>query len=67
MLKQAESRLNQEKESILAEQRGQNLLLANLKSIQVLLEAHVNSHCWESNVTLIISMFPRQVTSVFYM
>lgn len=36
ILKQVESRLNQEKESILAEQRGQNLLLANLKSIQVL-------------------------------
>uniref|UniRef100_W5UJA0 Nucleoprotein TPR n=1 Tax=Ictalurus punctatus TaxID=7998 RepID=W5UJA0_ICTPU len=36
--KQVESRLNQEKESILAEQRGQNLLLANLKSIQLTLE-----------------------------
>ncbi|XP_034166487.2 nucleoprotein TPR isoform X3 [Pangasianodon hypophthalmus] len=38
ILKQAESRLNQEKESILAEQRGQNLLLANLKSIQLTME-----------------------------
>lgn len=37
IMKQVERRLNQEKESILAEQRGQNLLLANLKSIQVLL------------------------------
>ncbi|MBN3321592.1 TPR protein, partial [Atractosteus spatula] len=38
MLKLIESRLNQEKESIQAEQRGQNLLLTNLKSIQVTLE-----------------------------
>ncbi|XP_069050175.1 nucleoprotein TPR isoform X2 [Lepisosteus oculatus] len=38
MLKLVESRLNQEKESIQAEQRGQNLLLTNLKSIQVTLE-----------------------------
>uniref|UniRef100_A0A8C9TKV3 Nucleoprotein TPR n=1 Tax=Scleropages formosus TaxID=113540 RepID=A0A8C9TKV3_SCLFO len=38
MLKVVESRLMQEKESILAEQRGQNLLLSNLKSIQVALE-----------------------------
>ncbi|GAA6102968.1 nucleoprotein TPR isoform X3 [Tachysurus ichikawai] len=35
LLKRAESRLNQEKESILTEQRGQNLLLNNLKSIQL--------------------------------
>lgn len=35
MLKMVESRLTQEKESILTEQRGQNLLLTNLKSIQV--------------------------------
>ncbi|KAI1882928.1 hypothetical protein AGOR_G00239940 [Albula goreensis] len=38
MLKMAESRLNQEKESILAEQRSQNLLLTNLKAIQLTLE-----------------------------
>ncbi|KAG9351114.1 hypothetical protein JZ751_025004 [Albula glossodonta] len=38
MLKMVESRLSQEKESILAEQRGQNLLLTNLKAIQVTLE-----------------------------
>ncbi|KAJ8277980.1 hypothetical protein GJAV_G00082380 [Gymnothorax javanicus] len=37
-LKMAESRLSQEKESIMAEQRGQNLLLTNLKAIQVTLE-----------------------------
>ncbi|KAI5099153.1 nucleoprotein TPR isoform X2, partial [Silurus meridionalis] len=38
MLKQVESRLYQEKESILAEQRGQNMLLSNLKSIQLTME-----------------------------
>ncbi|KAJ8376133.1 hypothetical protein SKAU_G00067130 [Synaphobranchus kaupii] len=38
MLKMVESRLSQEKDSILAEQRGQNLLLTNLKAIQVTLE-----------------------------
>ncbi|KAK1164025.1 hypothetical protein AOXY_G16008 [Acipenser oxyrinchus oxyrinchus] len=38
MLKMVESRLSQEKESILAEQRGQNLLLTNLQSIQVTLD-----------------------------
>ncbi|XP_023662175.1 nucleoprotein TPR isoform X2 [Paramormyrops kingsleyae] len=38
MLKMVESRLTQEKESILTEQRGQNLLLTNLKSIQLTLE-----------------------------
>uniref|UniRef100_A0A8C9V0G5 Nucleoprotein TPR n=1 Tax=Scleropages formosus TaxID=113540 RepID=A0A8C9V0G5_SCLFO len=38
LLKMVESRLNQEKESILTEQRGQNLLLTNLKSIQLTLE-----------------------------
>ncbi|KAL7849266.1 hypothetical protein SRHO_G00208890 [Serrasalmus rhombeus] len=38
ILKQAESRLTQEKESILAEQRNQNLLLTNLKAIQLTLE-----------------------------
>ena len=35
MLRQAESRLCQEKEVMLSEQRSQNLLLNNLKSIQV--------------------------------
>lgn len=35
MLKSAESRLSQEKEAMMAEQRNQNLLLTNLKSIQV--------------------------------
>lgn len=35
ILKQVENRLNQEKESILTEQRSQNLLFTNLKSIQV--------------------------------
>ncbi|XP_030629604.1 nucleoprotein TPR [Chanos chanos] len=38
ILKTVESRLTQEKESILAEQRGQNLLLTNLKSIQLTME-----------------------------
>nr|XP_033817183.1 nucleoprotein TPR isoform X1 [Geotrypetes seraphini] len=38
ILKMAEARLNQERESLLAEQRGQNLLLTNLQSIQVTLE-----------------------------
>ncbi|XP_037131815.1 nucleoprotein TPR-like isoform X1 [Syngnathus acus] len=38
MLKQAESRLNREKEAMLAEQRNQNLLLTNLKSIQLTME-----------------------------
>ncbi|KAL4635951.1 nucleoprotein TPR-like [Arapaima gigas] len=38
LLKMVESRLTKEKESILTEQRGQNLLLTNLKSIQVTLE-----------------------------
>lgn len=35
MLRQAESRLNRDKEAMLAEQRNQNLLLTNLKTIQV--------------------------------
>lgn len=35
MLRQAESRLTREKEAMLAEQRNQNLLLTNLKTIQV--------------------------------
>ncbi|XP_038820047.1 nucleoprotein TPR isoform X2 [Salvelinus namaycush] len=38
MLKSAESRLNQEKEAMMAEQRNQNLLLTNLKSIQLTME-----------------------------
>uniref|UniRef100_A0A1A8S756 Translocated promoter region a (To activated MET oncogene) n=1 Tax=Nothobranchius rachovii TaxID=451742 RepID=A0A1A8S756_9TELE len=38
MLKQAESRLNQEREAMLAEQRNQNLLLSNLKTIQLTME-----------------------------
>nr|XP_009296772.1 nucleoprotein TPR isoform X1 [Danio rerio] len=38
ILKQVENRLNQEKESILTEQRSQNLLLTNLKSIQLTME-----------------------------
>ncbi|XP_030061272.1 nucleoprotein TPR isoform X2 [Microcaecilia unicolor] len=38
ILKMAEARLNQERESLLAEQRGQNLLLTNLQAIQVTLE-----------------------------
>uniref|UniRef100_A0A3Q3IRL9 Nucleoprotein TPR n=1 Tax=Monopterus albus TaxID=43700 RepID=A0A3Q3IRL9_MONAL len=38
MLRQAESRLTQEKEAMLAEQRNQNLLLINLKSIQLTTE-----------------------------
>ncbi|KAM4623655.1 nucleoprotein TPR-like [Polymixia lowei] len=38
MLKQAESRLNQEKEAVMAEQRNQNLLLTNLKTIQLTME-----------------------------
>lgn len=35
MLRQVESRLSREKEAMLAEQRNQNLLLTNLKTIQV--------------------------------
>lgn len=35
MLRQAEGRLNRDKEAMLAEQRNQNLLLVNLKTIQV--------------------------------
>uniref|UniRef100_A0A672I278 Translocated promoter region a, nuclear basket protein n=1 Tax=Salarias fasciatus TaxID=181472 RepID=A0A672I278_SALFA len=38
LLRQAESRLNREKEAMLAEQRNQNLLLTNLKSIQLTME-----------------------------
>ncbi|XP_061694573.1 nucleoprotein TPR-like [Syngnathoides biaculeatus] len=38
MLKQAESRFNREKEAMLAEQRNQNLLLTNLKTIQLTME-----------------------------
>ncbi|XP_062337734.1 nucleoprotein TPR isoform X2 [Osmerus eperlanus] len=38
LLKQAEGRLVQEKEAMLAEQRNQNLLLTNLKSIQLTME-----------------------------
>ncbi|KAI7809880.1 nucleoprotein TPR isoform X2 [Triplophysa rosa] len=38
ILKQVENRLTQEKESILTEQRNQNLLLTNLKSIQLTME-----------------------------
>uniref|UniRef100_A0A674DAK5 Nucleoprotein TPR n=1 Tax=Salmo trutta TaxID=8032 RepID=A0A674DAK5_SALTR len=38
MLKSAESRLSQEKEAMMAEQRNQNLLLTNLKSIQLTME-----------------------------
>ncbi|CAB1460394.1 unnamed protein product, partial [Pleuronectes platessa] len=38
MLRQAESRLTREKEAILAEQRNQNLLLTNLKTIQLTME-----------------------------
>lgn len=35
MLKLSEVRLSQQRESLLAEQRGQNLLLTNLQTIQV--------------------------------
>ncbi|KAK7162888.1 hypothetical protein R3I93_007053 [Phoxinus phoxinus] len=38
ILRQVENRLSQEKESVLTEQRGQNLLLTNLKSIQLFME-----------------------------
>ncbi|XP_029309267.1 nucleoprotein TPR-like, partial [Cottoperca gobio] len=38
ILRQAESRLNREKEAVLAEQRNQNLLLTNLKTIQLNME-----------------------------
>ncbi|KAL0965926.1 hypothetical protein UPYG_G00288040 [Umbra pygmaea] len=38
MRKSAEFRLNQEKEAMMAEQRNQNLLLTNLKSIQLTME-----------------------------
>jgi nucleoprotein TPR len=36
MLKLSEVRLSQQRESLLAEQRGQNLLLTNLRTIQVI-------------------------------
>nr|DBA17744.1 TPA: hypothetical protein GDO54_016072 [Pyxicephalus adspersus] len=39
LLKMTETRLSQERESLLAEQRGQNLLLTNLQTIQVTLES----------------------------
>ncbi|KAE8611408.1 hypothetical protein XENTR_v10012438 [Xenopus tropicalis] len=38
LLKMSEVRLTQERESLIAEQRGQNLLLTNLQTIQVTLE-----------------------------
>ncbi|XP_075339815.1 nucleoprotein TPR-like isoform X4 [Odontesthes bonariensis] len=38
MLRQAESRLGRDKEAMLAEQRNQNLLLSNLKTIQLTME-----------------------------
>ncbi|KAM3915332.1 nucleoprotein TPR [Leptodactylus fuscus] len=38
LLKMTESRLTQERDSLLVEQRGQNLLLTNLQTIQVTLE-----------------------------
>ncbi|XP_061587970.1 nucleoprotein TPR-like isoform X2 [Cololabis saira] len=38
MLRQVESRLSREKEAMLAEHRNQNLLLTNLKSIQLTME-----------------------------
>lgn len=36
MLKLVESRLSQEKETILSQQQSQNLLLTNLQAIQVI-------------------------------
>ena len=42
LLRQTEGRLVQEKEAMLAEQRNQNLLLTNLKSIQV--HTHTYTH-----------------------
>ncbi|XP_007565176.1 nucleoprotein TPR isoform X1 [Poecilia formosa] len=38
MLRQAECRISKEKEAVLAEQRNQNLLLTNLKTIQLAME-----------------------------
>ncbi|KAM8929908.1 nucleoprotein TPR isoform 2-T2 [Pelodytes ibericus] len=38
LFKMAEARLSQERESLIAEQRGQNLLLTNLQTIQVTLD-----------------------------
>ncbi|KAM4722857.1 nucleoprotein TPR [Rhinophrynus dorsalis] len=38
LLKMSEARLSQERESLIAEQKGQNLLLANLQTIQLSLE-----------------------------
>uniref|UniRef100_A0A3Q1GAB7 Translocated promoter region a, nuclear basket protein n=1 Tax=Acanthochromis polyacanthus TaxID=80966 RepID=A0A3Q1GAB7_9TELE len=38
MLRQAESRLSREKEAMVAEQRNQNLLLTNLKTMQLTME-----------------------------
>lgn len=46
MLKLVESRLSQEKESILVQQKSQNLLLTNLKSIQVLKASALVSIYW---------------------
>ncbi|XP_059914811.1 nucleoprotein TPR isoform X3 [Gadus macrocephalus] len=45
MLRQAESRLCQEKEVMLSEQRSQNLLLNNLKSIQLTMERNEADTC----------------------
>lgn len=44
MLRQAENRLSREKEVMLVEQRNQNLLLSNLKAIQVGQHANDVSH-----------------------
>lgn len=49
ILKQVENRLTREKESILTEQRNQNLLLTNLKSIQVQLMCICQPHFVESD------------------
>lgn len=38
MLKLIESRLSQEKETVLSQQQSQNLLLTNLQAIQVIYE-----------------------------
>lgn len=46
MLRQAESRLSREKEAMLAEQRNQNLLLTNLKTIQV---PYYSSRVWRQD------------------
>ncbi len=54
ILKQVEDRLAQEKESILTAQRGQNLLLTNLKSIQVQFD-YISQPTWPKHSSLSVN------------